>query len=350
MQYITSYQIAQDLGINKRTVQQYCRDGFLIATKTVKNRALSYQIELGYYVEWKKLHFQGVKKGNCNKYYRNTKELSKSEIKAEAEIWLKWGVSGQLSGKPFSPRTIELYESYFGYFINCLPRQAKLPIISVDNLRFVLGEYPPESYATKQKIYDSVMSFSKYLIEIGKLSEVEREALRKLRPKRFIPARKTVLTKQQLDTLLAYITKPQGNRTRDQLLLQTLIIFLANTGLRAQELCNLNLKDVDLEIGIVYVWLGKGNKNRRIGINKSVVEQLKLYLKYRLKYPGESFFVSIAGTALTKKTLMQKIRRISIATGIDITCHGLRRTFASLNSAKGHPLNHLRLALGKASA
>lgn len=348
MQYLTSDQIAQDLGIHKRTVQQYCREGFLPATKTIKNRAHSYQVELGIYLEWKKLHFDGVKKGKCNKHNRKTKELTKSEIKAEAEIWLQWCASGQLSGKPFSKRTLELYEWYFGYFVDGLPRQAKLPIISVDNLRLVLGQYPPEGYATKQKIYDSVMSFSKYLVETGKFTETDREVLRKLRPKRFTPARKTVLTLQQLETLLAYIVSSHGNGTRDKLLSETLIIFLANTGLRAQELCNLKLKDVDLEIGIVYVWLGKGNKNRRVGINGSVIEQLKLYLKQRLKYPGESFFISGVGTPLTKKTLMQKVRRLSKATGIDITCHGLRRTFASLNSAKGRPLNHLRLALGHA--
>jgi len=348
MQYLTVDQIAQDLGINKRTVQQYCREGFLQASKSIRNRAHSYQVELGSYIEWKRLHFDGVNKGKCNKYYRNTKELTKSEIQVKAETWLEWCANGQLSGKPFSKRTLELYEWYFGYFINGLPRQAKLPIISVDNLRLVLGQYPPEGYATKQKIYDSVMSFAKYLVETAKFTEVGREALRKLRPKRSIPARKTVLTQAQLETILDYIETSHGNSTRDKLLSQTLIIFLANTGLRAQELCNLKLKDMDLEIGIVHVWLGKGNKNRRVGINGSVVKQLQLYLKQRLKHGGESLFISGVGSPLTKKTLMQKIRRLSKATGIDFTCHGLRRTFASLNSAKGRPLNHLRIALGHA--
>jgi integrase len=346
MQYLTSDQIAQDLGINKRTVQQYCREGFISATKTIRNRSHSYQIELGAYLEWKKLHFDGVKKGKCNKYNRKTRELSKSEIRAEAKVWLQWCANGQLNGKPFSKRTLELYESYFGYFIDDLPRQAKLPIISVDNLRLVLGKYQPQSYATKQKIYDSIMSLSKYLVETGKLAEQDRDALKKLRPRRSIPARKTVLTQQQLDIVLAYIDSSSGNSTRDKLLSKTLVIFLANTGLRAQELCNLKLKDIDLEIGIVYVWLGKGNKNRRVGINESVVKQLKIYLKQRINSHCDSFFISGLGTPLTKKTLMQKVRRLSKGTGIDITCHGLRRTFASLNSAKGRPLNHLRLALG----
>ncbi len=348
MQHLTSDQIAQDLGINKRTIQQYCREGFLPATKTIRNRAHSYQVELGTYLEWKKLHFDGVKKGKCNKYYRNTKELTKSAIRAEVEIWLEWCANGQLSGKPFSKRTLELYESYFGYFINGLPRQAKLPIVSVDNLRSILGQYPPESYSTKQKIYDSTMSFAKYLVETKKLTEADREAFRKLRPKRFIPARKTVLTQAQLEEILAHINKAPGRNSYDRLLTKTLVIFLTNSGLRAQELCNLRLKDIDLEIGIVYVWLGKGNKNRRVGINEDTKMMLIKYLKERLKHDGDSFFISGIWSPLTKKTLMQKIRRISKSTGIDITCHGLRRTFASLNSARGRPLNHLRLALGHA--
>ena len=63
----------------------------------------------------------------------------------------------------------------------------------------------------------------------------------------------------------------------------TLLIFIVNTGLRAMEISNLTLQDIDLINGIVSVWLGKGNKNRRVGLNQEVISALQEYLKFRLK-------------------------------------------------------------------
>jgi len=63
-----------------------------------------------------------------------------------------------------------------------------------------------------------------------------------------------------------------ARKAYDRLFTKTLVIFIVNTGLRAMELTNLKPEDVDLENGIVYVWLGKGNKNRKVGLTREILE------------------------------------------------------------------------------
>ena len=92
----------------------------------------------------------------------------------------------------------------------------------------------------------------------------------------------TVLTQTQYIQLLDHIERsPRTNFNK--VLSMTLVIFIVNTGLRAMEISNLTLQDIDLINGIVSVWLGKGNKNRRVGLNQEVISALQEYLKFRLK-------------------------------------------------------------------
>ena len=48
----------------------------------------------------------------------------------------------------------------------------------------------------------------------------------------------------------------------------SLMYILSNSG--ASELCKLTLKDVDLESRLIKVRLGKGNKDRTVGINEAL--------------------------------------------------------------------------------
>lgn len=341
--HISTKDVEIDLGINQRTVRNYCRTGYLPA---IKQKNGSYKIEYSSYLEWREKHFAGVSYGQASKYTARDQELTKHDIRELIPEWLEWCASGKLTGKPLSPRTVEIYEFYFDYFINGLPRHPQKPIFSTNNIRLILGSYPPESYSTKQKIYDSIMSFTKFLIEKEKFTEEKREALKKLRPKRFLPAKRTSLSEAQIACVIDHLdTYPKYN-SYDLLTLKTIFVFLVETGLRAQELCSLKLEDVDIEAKVAYIWLGKGNKNRQVGLNEAVINQLRLYLNERLKLKSNNFFITKCGNRVTRKALTQRISRLANRVGLDFTCHSLRRSFVTINAGKGKPLNHLRIACG----
>ena len=348
MDWLDTKQVAKDLKISLKTVQRYCREAYIPCKAVLRGKKPVYLINATEYLRWKQKCFPGANKGllGLNKFQSKTREPRKNEIMSLIPEWLQWIKTGQLTGKPIADRTLEIYGSYIYYYFKALPIKPILPVISLSNLRIVLGQYKPEQYSTKQKIYDSIMSFTKYLIEVNKCDQELRESFRKIRPKRIIPPKRTVFNEQQLKKFTDAINKSKFYHGYNKVLAITLIQFIAYTGLRAKEVADLKLERVDLDAGIVHVYLGKGNKNRKVGINSDLIELLTAYLKQRPEPECDSFFITQFGTPLTRKNLTQKITRLARMTGFDITTHGLRRTFASINSAKGRPLNHLRIALG----
>ena len=149
----------------------------------------------------------------------------------------------------------------------------------------------------------------------------------------------------QIEAILKANKETNGNGAYDKLLTEAIVVVLANTGLRVSELCNLKFEDIDLEQKILYVWLGKGNKNRRIGLNNQVIAILKKYLlKRREKGNSEHLFVTRLSEQLKPNTLRHKWRRLSAKVGFKITNHGFRRSFVTINNRKGRSLVDLQIA------
>lgn len=108
-----------------------------------------------------------------------------------------------------------------------------------------------------------------------------------------------------------------------------LLSFLADTGLRASECCNLNVEDLDLEEGVVTVHRGKGDKPRMLSIRDDdphereggpTMRALRDYLGYMAQTFGRS----------------RRQRALWVTrTGARITTSGLRRVLATLCEAAG---------------
>ena len=109
----------------------------------------------------------------------NTMDNSpKQEIKYLAEEWLEWCSTGKLTGKPLSKRMVEIYDYYFSSYLKLLGRNPNQPIICIENVRAVFGNIDITSYSTRKNIYDSIMSFSKFLIEKNILDEKVRNKIK----------------------------------------------------------------------------------------------------------------------------------------------------------------------------
>src|SRR5262245_31904065 len=95
------------------------------------------------------------------------------------------------------------------------------------------------------------------------------------------PAPKSLPT-EAVDALLRAVRseKDERIRLRDEALLAVLI----HTGLRAQEVCDVQLRDLDLDGGILTVRHGKGGRMRRAMLNTEAITVLRRYLT-RLRCP-----------------------------------------------------------------
>jgi|GEM_PF-6762046 len=72
MSTLTIADIASDLRLSPRTVQRYCKEGFLPARLSINQSQLSYEIDSSDYLNWQSKHFKGLKKGEASKYTRTT--------------------------------------------------------------------------------------------------------------------------------------------------------------------------------------------------------------------------------------------------------------------------------------
>ena len=304
MSYLTVREIALDLGISHLTVAKYCREGLLPAIKKSQGKRPYFAIPEDKYYLWKQESFKGRNKGQG--FIKNPDiEISLEKFRELSDECLSWCLTGQLSGKPIAERTATLYKHYINLYIAKLGKYPPKPLISIDNLRKVLGSFPIESHSTKVNIYAAIMCVTKFLIEKDLFTKEERESFRKLRPKRFLPAKKTIISEEQIKMLLKEIASIPNNSTESKLLNEVLVKTLASTGLRASELCNLKLQEVDFCNRRIYVKLGKGNKNRVVGITDECLEVLTRYLRYRvsLKTELENFFLNRYQRPFNKETL-----------------------------------------------
>ncbi|MEB3286025.1 MAG: tyrosine-type recombinase/integrase [Vampirovibrionales bacterium] len=222
---------------------------------------------------------------------------------------------------------------------------------SLANVYSVLSQYSIESYSNRHNMLYSLVSFSKFLISLELMNEAVLNQLRRLRPKRVIPARKTVLREvEDIEKLRDAIERKSYETDYSRLLDKTILETFIHTGLRVSELCNLNLNHIDFERGVIEVWLGKGRKNRRVGLTKTLEEILLAYLPARNQRVAEEtqavFVNHRRGTRLKPSDVTHRLLSLSKFAGIEITAHGLRRTFATYHANQGKPLHVIQLALG----
>jgi integrase/recombinase XerD len=62
---------------------------------------------------------------------------------------------------------------------------------------------------------------------------------------------------------------------------KAIMLFLLDTGARAQEVCDVNLEDVEMNMGKVLIREGKGRKARFVFIGSKTIKALRAYLRIR---------------------------------------------------------------------
>ena len=132
---------------------------------------------------------------------------------------------------------------------------------------------------------------------------------------------------------------------RDKLL----ITVLVDSGLRAEELMRLNWEDVDVGRGTLLVRKGKGDKPRTAVIG---AKTRRLVISYRQDVdhsPSMPFIQTEDGMRLTYPALRSVMVRLTERSGVHVTAHALRRTFATLSLRAGMTPIHLQALMGHAT-
>lgn len=128
-----------------------------------------------------------------------------------------------------------------------------------------------------------------------------------------------------------------------------ILSLLFDCGLRAQELCDLNVQDVDLEHSTIKIWHGKGDKERTVIFSPLAGQALWAYYEAEPRHPDDPFFVSQRGGPLSPHSLGLLFKRLKEAaniTGVRCSPHTMRHSFASSYLMRGGSMEELQHKLG----
>ena len=206
---------------------------------------------------------------------------------------------------------------------------------------------PPVAPATLQRKAACLRSFYRHLRREGILDRDPTADLRAPRKSQRLPQ---VLTRDEVARLLAAPRGTDPAALRDRALLE----LMYACGLRASEAIGLDVRDVDLERGVLRA-RGKGSKERIVPVGREAIAAARAYLERgRQAFVGLSdesrLFVNRRGKGLTRQGLYKIVQRHARAVGLDdrMSPHTLRHTFATHLLAGGCDLRSLQEMLGHA--
>lgn len=246
--------------------------------------------------------------------------------------------------KNFSNNTVESYIRDIRFFLKYVNVDLE-DINKKDIDRYILHVLPLYNESSVNRIIASIKSFFKYLSIYKGFINVA-EDVESLKRKRSLPK---YLSISEVDKLLD-IKLENAFDYRNKTMLEVLYA----TGLRASELVNLDIMNIDLNNMIINVY-GKGSKERIVPLSKIAVNYLDLYLnKYRSmlfvknQKPTDAVFLNNHGKRITRQGLYKMIGEVAKKQGIDkeITPHVLRHSFATHMIECGADIRSVQELLG----
>jgi integrase/recombinase XerD len=187
----------------------------------------------------------------------------------------------------------------------------------------------------------AIRIFLRFLAAEGKDVDRILQQIERPKPERSLPK---VLGRAQVDALIAAPDPKSPLFARDVAILE----LLYASGLRATELCDLKLRNVNLQVGVVRV-LGKGRKERLVPVGRAAAEAIQRYLtEGRPLSTDERLFLSRTGKPMERIGLWMLVEKHARKSGVlkKVSPHTLRHCFASHLLSGGADLRVVQELLG----
>lgn len=199
--------------------------------------------------------------------------------------------------------------------------------------------------ATIARRLAALKAFYQFLVKENYVSKDPTNELSSPKLERKLPK---VLTVAEVERLLNQPDQKTLNGKRDKAMLEVLYA----TGIRASELVNLNVDDVDLQEGFVRC-MGKGSKERVVPLGEMAKKALSLYIsevrpKLLTDLNDKALFLNHHGKRLTRQGFWKIVKKYAQAAQIkkEITPHTLRHSFATHLLENGADIRAVQEMLG----
>lgn len=202
-----------------------------------------------------------------------------------------------------------------------------------------------KSSATASRTLASLKNFYNYAVSSGFLEVSPITAdLHVERGEKKLPQ---ILTGREVELLLAQPSSSDPKGLRDKAMLEVMYA----TGMRVSELIDLNMEDVNLDLGIVKC--SNNKKNRSIPLYPAALKALGVYIRDvrmgMVSDPVEkALFVNIGGVRMSRQGFWKILKYYQVKAGIEkeITPHTLRHSFAVHLLENGADLGSLQELMG----
>lgn len=181
------------------------------------------------------------------------------------------------------------------------------------------------SVNSKRRLISVLRGFYKFLMIDGHIKENPAELLDVPQKGSYLPR---FLNQAEIDLLFLQSDTSTEIGLRDRAILE----LMYSSGLRVSEAVSIQIRDIDLDAGILTT-TGKGSKTRRVPVGSSAVEWVKSYLALRQKKENIevlNLFVTPMGKPLTRQAIYSLIVEYAEKAGLeDVSPHTLRHSFAT---------------------
>ena len=200
------------------------------------------------------------------------------------------------------------------------------------------------SAATVSRTLASLKNFYAYLVSSGFCEKTPVTDIHVNRGEKKLPQ---ILSGREIELLLAQPICVDSKGYRDKAMLEVLYA----TGIRVSELIELDLDDVNLEMGIIKCNTSK--KSRVIPLYPAAIRALNTYIKEirpgMIEYADETaLFVNVSGSRMSRQGFWKILKHYQTTAHIEkeITPHTLRHSFAVHLLENGADIDSLQELMG----
>ena len=232
--------------------------------------------------------------------------------------------------KRASANTIASYMRDIRQFSAWLQENEHVDVVDATQLNisdyFAFLESEGRSGATVSRSLASLKNFYSYVVSTGFLEQTPVVEIKVERGEKKLPQ---ILSGREIELLLAQPVCVDAKGFRDKAMLEVMYA----TGIRVTELIDLNISDVNLELGIIKCSGTK--KSRAIPLYPAALNALRTYIEgvraMMLADPDEkALFVNVNGVRMSRQGFWKILKHYQATAHIEteITPHTLRHSFA----------------------
>lgn len=202
------------------------------------------------------------------------------------------------------------------------------------------GVYLRSKYSAQTR-KQSIISTRMFFRFMQKMEQCGATVVQNLEKILIVPATKVTpqrtLTEKEISALLAISDGNRPHEVRNR----AIIVLLVDTGLRAMELCEIQVSNVSLRHHKITI-IGKGGETEDVFFSTQTAEYLKEWLdvRNRLDTNSKYLFLGIGGITpgqqLTPRGLRIILKNLGEQAGVEqVHPHAFRRSFATLRIKQG---------------